>query len=360
MNRRIEGLDVIRVVSAFVVCAVHTIMHLECNYGIFQPFLENGTVLMSTFFILSGFSLTISNATINSSNVVNFYRKRAVAIIPMYYFCAILHDLMTTVFSAIAGGGIQEKLEQVILLAPIEALGLQTIFTSLFSYNHNAGTWFISCIIICYFIYPLLIGLVKLIPLKKKIMIICLLTVLLAYASFIVHYFSLANIYPNPFVRLLEFSIGVFLGGIWMENKGPMFSDRKNKTALLLLAVLLVVCISVFGKLNNNYDYDCMMFSWIVVPSSSLAVYIAAQVRKWHFGRIIRYLSGLSYCFYLAQLYSNTLSKYVIGRYDIRSNSVKILVAWMICICIAVILHHLVELPLVSYLRNKMVKTPAQ
>ena len=102
-----------------------------------------------------------------------------------------------------------------------------------------------------------------------------------------------------------------------------------------------------------------MMFSWIVIPVSSLAVYFAAQVRKWHFSGMIRYLSSLSYCFYLAQLYSNTLSKYFIGRYEISSNSLRILIAWMMCISISVILHHVVELPLVSYLRNKILKTPA-
>ena len=359
MNRRIEGLDVLRVVSAAVVCAFHTIMHLDCNYGILQPFLDSGAVFMSTFFILSGFSLTISNGFITNSAILRFYKKRAVAVVPMYYFCAILYNLMITIFAALAGGGVWNKIEQMILLAPIEALGLQTVFTSLFQYNHNAGTWFISCILLCYFIYPLLVGLVQLISRKERILISCLLTVLLVYSAFIAHRFGLADIYPNPFIRALEFSIGVLVGGIWTEHKGPKFSDRVYKTALLSLAILLIVCISLFSRLYDTYGYGCMMFSWIVIPVSSLSIYYAAQVQKWHFRGIILYLSKISYCFYLAQLFSNTLCKYIIGRYNISSNSIKIVLAWIMCIFIAIILHHGVERPLVAHLRHKFVSASA-
>lgn len=44
MSKRLVGLDYIRVFSVLVICAFHTSIHLHCNYGIVQDFIQNGAV----------------------------------------------------------------------------------------------------------------------------------------------------------------------------------------------------------------------------------------------------------------------------------------------------------------------------
>lgn len=75
MNKRIIGLDIVRIILAGVICAYHTAIHLGCNYGIAQGFIRNGAVVMSSFFILSGCTLAISNTNVHETDIVKIYKK---------------------------------------------------------------------------------------------------------------------------------------------------------------------------------------------------------------------------------------------------------------------------------------------
>ena len=48
-----------------------------------------------------------------------------------------------------------EDIKLSLLLTPVEIFGVQSVFNSLFGILHNGGTWFISCILFAYFVYPL-------------------------------------------------------------------------------------------------------------------------------------------------------------------------------------------------------------
>lgn len=156
MNKRYTGLDIVRVFCVIIVCAFHTSIHLECQYGIFQSFIWNGAVLMTTFFMLSGFTLSLVYRNMTRKEIPHYYLKRAISILPMYYICILIHSIVFIIY-AMNTGAVQDKIQQVLVLAPIELLGLQSFFTSLFPYNHNGGTWFISCLLFCYILFPCLI-----------------------------------------------------------------------------------------------------------------------------------------------------------------------------------------------------------
>ena len=353
MDKRIVGLDVIRVVSALVICAFHTVIHLGCDYGILQLFLRNGAVLMTTFFILSGFALAISNGETDLSNIIGFYKKRAISILPLYYLCAIAQDVMMTAYTAFFAGGVQERLEQVLFLAPIEAVGMQSIYVSLFDYNHNGGTWFISCLIICYLLYPLLICVVKKNTQNQRVIIAGILAAFCVYSSYIAARFNLASLYSNPAIRFCEFAIGVNIGSIWLEKARIKTSDKANIMTLLSATVIMAVGVSMSCKIFRYDDY--MMFSWLIIPLSILLIYNAAQIKKWRFHGVIKYLSGLSYSFFLAQLFSNTICRYIITHTQISSNAIKIFLGWLTCVLIAVFLHHIIEIPVATLLKKKFI-----
>ena len=137
-SRRV-GLDLFRIVSAFIILCFHSIIHFECNYGPFQNFLSMGAVVMTGFFMLSGFSMYYGYSVKDLgdwNNIKGFYKKRAVGILPSYYVIAIVYILFC---------GSESALQNLILI-PTETLGLQSVFSTLFSVTHNGGTWFISCI----------------------------------------------------------------------------------------------------------------------------------------------------------------------------------------------------------------------
>ena len=57
LKKRYAGLDILRIISAAVVCMFHTTIHLDCNYGFLQGISRSGSVFMTAFFALSGFTI---------------------------------------------------------------------------------------------------------------------------------------------------------------------------------------------------------------------------------------------------------------------------------------------------------------
>lgn len=87
LKRRYIGLDIFRIISAIVICAFHTTIHLGADYGIFQPVSIMGAVFMTAFFMLSGYSLFVNYSKDNLMNIQClkiFWCKRIIGIIPMY------------------------------------------------------------------------------------------------------------------------------------------------------------------------------------------------------------------------------------------------------------------------------------
>ena len=137
----------------------YSAIHIGCNYGIFQPFILMGAVFMTGFFMLSGYSLYYiyeEKNLLDIKYIINFYKKRLSGIMPVYYVIAILYIIFLG----------RETILQNIIIAPIEILGLQSAFSSLFGYSHNGGTWFISCILLCYVFFPLIQNIVKQMEIK--------------------------------------------------------------------------------------------------------------------------------------------------------------------------------------------------
>ena len=106
MKNRLYGLDVLRIVSALFVCAFHTNIHLGARYGILTNFIRMGAVFMTLFFILSGYSLFISNSgesLFSTERLKRYFKKRFISIIPMYYIVGLIYVI--TEFVKSPGGG---------------------------------------------------------------------------------------------------------------------------------------------------------------------------------------------------------------------------------------------------------------
>lgn len=233
--RRI-GLDIFRIASAIAVCAFHTTAHLNADYGVFQPIVRMGAVFMTAFFVLSGYALFINYSSKDISKLDQlkiFWIKRIINIIPLYYIVAIIY----TVINSREGTMIDE-----FVLLPIELLGIQSGFSSLEGYSHNKGTWFVSCILMCYFIYPWLQCLIKQISNKWKIVLMVLCSFVLLYSPLIVNRFGLFSTYSNWFFRTIEFFMGVILASLEPEVEKSKFIKKylyKWPTILLINAIMI-------------------------------------------------------------------------------------------------------------------------
>ena len=350
LKKKYIGLDLFRVISVMTVCAFHTTIHLGANYGILQYVSKMGAVFMTAFFMLSGFSLFVNYAgkdIIKIDNLKTFWIKRIIGIIPMYYIASLLHIIFK--FG-------KETMIQEIILAPIEALCIQSNFSSLFSFTHNGGTWFISCIMMCYLIYPLLQEISKQLSTKSKVFIIALSFLLLLYSPIIVWKFNVADIYSNPFFRMLEFLIGVMLAAL-----KPTFDENKvikkyvyNWASIVVAAAVMMIGITVAIK-KEIFVGNYMMYNWICLPCFIfiLAGISGVELKKLENSKFLAYCSSISYVFFLSQLFSNHICKWIIGKYTITNNLTIIALGWSACIIISVGFHEIMEKPISKFLNKK-------
>lgn len=353
LKKKYIGLDILRIVSALVICMFHTTVHLGCDYGPLQGLSRMGAVFMTAFFLLSGFSLFVNWGGCNLTDVTEikkFWKKRFLSIMPMYWFACIVFVVIQIILR-------EDSILNVLTLAPVEVVGLQSVFSSLFGFSHNGGTWFISCIIICYFMYPFLQELIKTISKKARLRILIFCMLVLLYSPIVVYVFKLGNIYSNPFFRAMEFAIGMLLAAMKVDYAGKKFLNHYiyNWWTIAVVNIVMIVAISLAVKLGiavGNY----MLYNWICLPCFVIILLGLSGVDSVALKScgFIKWLSGLTYAFFLAQLYSNTIvSKRIIAATTCENNILKIIIGWGSCISIAIILR-VIEIQLSKIFKRKM------
>lgn len=210
---RLFMLDILRILCAVQVEMYHSITMFGCSYGKFFTALIQYLIqpVMTCFFMLSGFSIyyMYHNTDIMEKNgLILFYLKRAVSILPSYY---LLHMLYVFIYP--------NTLSDWIVLTPIEFLGIQASYNTLFGILHNGGTWFISCMLLSYLFYPIMQILLSSLNQNLKWWILALLLFVLVYSNYLVLRFGMEGNYSNPIFRMMEFSCGVVLGAIWLSKQ---------------------------------------------------------------------------------------------------------------------------------------------
>lgn len=288
---------------------------------------------MTGFFILSGFSnhYVYLKRDMNKDIILLFYFKRLISIMPTYYFAALIYIFFCG----------KETLIENVFLAPIEILGIQRMFPNTFELTHNGGTWFISCILICYFVFPYLNGIIKWLNKKVRIGILIGLYVLLLYLPLAVNVLELGSIYDDPFVRCFEFMIGMLLASFYDDFKKINILTRKR--VILLETILLVTGVEIAWRLGiarGNY----MLYSWIGLPAFIFMVLSFSSINLSNH-KLISYLSEVSYCFFLVQLFIWKIMEWISNLLYIESNFVKIVISFGVCLLLSVLMHELIEKP---------------
>jgi peptidoglycan/LPS O-acetylase OafA/YrhL len=343
ISRRMVGLDLFRMVAALMVLLFHCHIHHDCSFGPLTGFVSMGAIFMTGFFMLSGFVLfrTYQERELFKMDALrNFYLKRAIGILPLYYLVSVVYVLSLG----------SESLFQNLVLLPIELLGLQTVFSTLFPVSHNGGTWFISCLLLAYLFFPLMQEVVKQWGTRAKLVALGVSALILFWSPMVVHTFSTDSIYSNPFFRGLEFFIGVVLASLPVNAK--WITSWKS---FIVEAILLVVGVSVAVKLNifvGNY----MLYDWIAVPlfgcmALTLAGLKSPRLQK---SAVLRYASAVSYAFFLAQTFNTEIENWLLPLCGIQNNVLQIAVSIVLCAVIAIALHELVEKPCTKALKKKL------
>lgn len=333
-NNRIIGLDYFRISAALLIFLFHSAIHMDCFYGILQEFIEMGAVVMTGFFMLSGYALYQSYYKKDLSDikeVKTFFLKRIVSLMPGYFFVCIVFF----------GGYAELDILERIMLIPIDLLNIESVYSSLFSVSHYGGTWFISCIVLCYMMFPYGLNIIKQLKMKEKIIIMMIFSFILLYSPILVWKFELTNIYSNPFFRILEFVLGMMLASTYSDINVDIKNRFLSTKLLIVEIILLILGVTVAVKLGiaeGNY----MFYSWIGLPIFGLMI-LTLHNMEFKKYRCVSYASELSYSFFLAQLFIWRIVKELLKIMKVSNNVAIIAMSLIVCVVLAIMIHEIIE-----------------
>lgn len=351
MNKsRKVGWDLFRVVMVLVVFAFHANMHLGLTFGIFTRFVTVGSLCMSGFFILSGAVLyyRYGDEKVFNSGLKGFYIKRFLSLLPLYWAITILYLLDNPV-------GVDGM-----KMLPVEILGIQALFPVDFFMVHNGGTWFVSCLLICYVIFPLIVKLIDGTRRAGLVALCLLLTALDIYALMITYKNGFVELYSTPVSRCMQFAIGCTVAAIIKTGKNGSVKMPLYSVAAGSAAVTVVLLIITTKMVDNGLfaDADILqklaMYDVIAVPAFAALIFMLGCTDANAGGKILMHASNLAYAFFLAQLFIFERSRQVFNAFDIHNNKLKILTALLICTAFAAILHFVIEKPCNTFVRKKV------
>jgi len=281
----------------------------------------------------------------------NFFIKRIVSIFPLY----IAIWFLWSVFEFIKGNFLPAWKHLVI--APVEFLMLQSIYDGSFGILHNGGTWFISCIFICYLIYPYLESIIKKNKKKTNIALLILFYLIISYSYVPVYIFKFGDIYANPFFRLLEFAEGIILAWLFLQNKDKNISKRTN--LLIPFFIFALIAVISFG-VHFGFGY-VLLYNFLAVPVFGFILYFCGRLEMRYkicrFQKIISLLSECSYAFFLAQFFCFDITKYLARHtlfFQKGGNSKLFFCSFFFCCIISIFLHFLIEKPIKKFLTKKL------
>lgn len=302
-NDRIVSLDLVRLFSCICVMICH-FNASACGWdnGLVYPqnsilpsfYFENrlyiGDIGVSLFFMLSGASLML---TYKPNNLRQYYRKRILAIYPMFWiawFTTTAIDFLRV--KGISGSNIVWLL--VSLLGMDGYLGTQGI-TAAFAF-YKVGEWFLGCILLLYLIFPLIHWCFRKTPLltflgASLVSVSCMQGI--SFPGFMIN--------NNTFwVRIPEIMLGMFLIKYNMRRKP------------VLLLGISGVC-AVMAALMRNRIPGLLLCIAMCTLLFAILVVIGEMITSNRIKSILVQIGGLTYPIFLTH---HWISEWLIVGFD--------------------------------------------
>lgn len=347
-KERLIFLDLIKIFSAIIIYMGHSIKMFGCSYGnqkLDTVVLAARILVMICFFVVSGFSIYYNNSEINilnTDNLKNFYIKRFITIAPTYFLIHILSYIL-----------VDTSIRQAIYATPIDILCLQSMYGGMFGILHNGATWFISSLILGYFVYPLVQELTNINKKYLSLFTIIFFIIILYSEIVMLQVFGTPPGYVNPVFRAIQFSGGVALCATLLK-RNLTFKSSKILLMNLLLVSALMTMFSFYNGMGKEY---------LILPAGCFLIFAGLIVsyyvrpKKLTQNRFIRYASGLSFYFFIIQAFLWNIAEPICVLSGLTNNKWKILISFSLCVILSVMINELFDKPVKKLLKRKLLKS---
>lgn len=332
MNKRVDGLNFIRIIGMTMILLFHAKLMYGFSVGFswLDDMISIGAIFVTVFFMLSGFGLRKSNSDLSvrdGRGLLQYYKKRIVSIYPLFFLLSVV----ALVFQF----RVMDSWGETLAHLPIQFSMLHILFgKEMHGFLFNDNCWYISALFVLYLLFPFLNEAVNRLSTRLKVVLCVVLWIVSVGIYFYCVYgteLTFLDYYPNPFLRIPEFMIGMMLAdlsedvaGKWAlrVNGANWLTGKKCDViiGIILGAVMIVTAVSL-TFLRSYFVFETNLYNVIVIPCTAV---IFLCVANWDWlnqsgsKKLVRWLAGLGLEVYLCQSFATltlTLVK-VDGKWD--------------------------------------------
>lgn len=341
-------LDIIKICCAVLIYMRHSITMFGCTYG---SSLVDGLICATTspimvcFFVVSGFSIYYNNSNRNlldAGELRTFYKKRFITLFPIYILVHMLSYVLVV-----------NTVQQKIYSTPVELLGLQSMYGGLFGISHSGATWFISSLLLGYFIYPLVQELLKMNQ-RCIYLVTSVIFFVLVYSEVVMlQIFGVQPGYVNPVFRAMQVAFGAALCMAFTEDD----KGNNKKAAIMMVANLIITGLLTAFALHYKMGIEYVTTpTYYYLIAFAMLISIKFKPRLLTKSKLIKYAGSLTFYFFILQVFLWRLSAKVCGLTGFESNKGKLLVSFVLCVALSIICKELFDKHAQKYLKNKLLK----
>ncbi|MCR5324864.1 MAG: acyltransferase family protein [Lachnospiraceae bacterium] len=335
MKNKIESLQGLRGIGFLLIFLYHS-----------EVLSSGGTIGVILFFVLSGFLLSVGNEK-ELDVSVKACGKYAINKIKKLYWLHLVMSVFAIPLLIHRYFGNQGWLISILLRIVVNSLLLQSFIpVESIKYSLNNLSWFLSCMLFLYFIYPLINLKLKGIKSEKKLLLVLAGTWLIMISVALILYFFCVYRFDNeelyrlitynfPIFRAFDFTMGCILGRIITIH--PLKYSPQFSSLLETLLILFFVFTSVINwneKFNSVYWIGNNIFFRVLVLSVVVVFYYNKGIISKIIGKgILKSLGDISAYTYLIHevvlRYLRYLLSYLLGDSLIGAGIYKIILVFL-------------------------------
>jgi peptidoglycan/LPS O-acetylase OafA/YrhL len=266
--KRITVIDSLKVISIIIIFFHHSFFSETYLADFYNQTLHYANSLVTVFFVISGFSITLKYYTefkqISLKKYWIFIQKRFWILFPLYiltFFLSIpVSDSLNS--SSDAFGKVLTYLTMTQIYIPVDK----------YFFSFNCLAWYVSCLMALYLIYPFIIFIIhKLnitttIKLLFALVLVWLLSYLLATrylnSDFISYYWVL---YIMPTGRIFNFISGIIACLLFLKTRNSIKSGLKLNILELLVSIIFFVCLIVMPQVPEEFYLSFYLMPFITI-----------------------------------------------------------------------------------------------
>lgn len=221
-----------------------------------KVWIGGGVELCTFFFILSGFLFKQNNV----SDYWGYVKRKITQIFPVYWLCLALY-----LFLALLRGNVEQSRIGWDFLPHLLLIQSWIPATDMFAMRYLGLAWFLSSLLFCYFVAPLLYRIMS--ENRWRILIFPIILVLCRRYAALAPELSSWITYICPLVRALELAVGMGVG-IILRNNDFLSRLRQLIPASNIFSCLLGIIAVVMWLLSLHYgllgSYYWLSHLWVL------------------------------------------------------------------------------------------------